>query len=77
MERKHKLRGAFYLRLSKDDDNQKESSSISNHFLNLLGDCAKALKQLISNINFLILIYFYTIRFMISHKPSITTSLSL
>ena len=30
MERKHKLRGAFYLRLSKDDDNQKESSSISN-----------------------------------------------
>ena len=33
MERKHKLRGAFYLRLSKDDDNQKESSSISNQEL--------------------------------------------
>lgn len=30
MEKKSKLQGAFYLRLSKDDDNQIESSSISN-----------------------------------------------
>ena len=68
---------ALYCRLSQDDKQEGDSNSIINHFLNLLGDCAKALKQLISNINFLILIYFYTIRFMISHKPSITTSLSL